>query len=415
MRKLTKTYISKQIPLLSNNKCKLIDKAPYKNAHQKFLIKDLVTNKLFKKTWNAFKNRPRSPYWYKDLNIGRHRKWDTKSVSKYIRNNSSHHQYQLEKHLMKKPYQSTKQKLPILHRKPYGCGKVFYMTFDKFKQGERCPYCRYHKIRLSRATMAKKIYYKTNKQYILITKSQPKNVAQKLIFKHIKCGTKFKATYNDFWEMKNKCPHCSKDPHKKLSFSIINKRITKATNGQYKLRLDIIKKKNLRYTNNLAKILPIIHLKCGNTYWTRWCDFHSGHRCPYCNASHGEQITIQWCIKHHIKYIHGYHTDCYMSKQAKKEHKSLHIDVYLPKYHIGIEFNGIEHLVPNAYFNKKHGYGNQVSRDTQKKIWCSKHNITLISINTISTQWNKHDTKMTTLTLNYLIKPLIYNKTKMTR
>mgnify|MGYP000645730718 CR=1 FL=1 len=55
-----------------------------------------------------------------------------------------------------------------------------------------------------------------------------------------------------------------------------------------------------------------------------------------------------------------------------------HLDIYLPKLNIGIEYQGAQHYEPIEFFGGQEAYEKTVERDKRKKQLCLKHNCTLI-------------------------------------
>lgn len=57
-----------------------------------------------------------------------------------------------------------------------------------------------------------------------------------------------------------------------------------------------------------------------------------------------------------------------------------HLDIYLPKYNIGIEYQGAQHYEPVDFFGGQEAFERTVERDKRKKELCDKHNCTLIYV-----------------------------------
>ena len=100
-----------------------------------------------------------------------------------------------------------------------------------------------------------------------------------------------------------------------------------------------------------------------------------GHGCPKCSAiSKGEKIISNWLDDKCIFYIPQKTFD------GCKDIIALRFDFYLPDYNILIEYNGIQHYEPVAYFGGEEGFQNTVKRDKIKENYCKENNITLIKI-----------------------------------
>lgn len=110
--------------------------------------------------------------------------------------------------------------------------------------------------------------------------------------------------------------------------------------------------------------LPTNHLKgCG---------------CPKCNNSKGELKVEHYLQNHNIEYISQYEIE-YLGNKTRK----TRIDFYLPKLNMAIEYNGIQHYVPQKYFGGEIKFNKQVERDTFVRNYCLNHNMQLIEISDI--------------------------------
>lgn len=57
-----------------------------------------------------------------------------------------------------------------------------------------------------------------------------------------------------------------------------------------------------------------------------------------------------------------------------------HLDIYIPKYNIGIEYQGEQHDRPIEYFGGAEGYNKQRERDIRKRNLCIENNCHIIYI-----------------------------------
>lgn len=58
-----------------------------------------------------------------------------------------------------------------------------------------------------------------------------------------------------------------------------------------------------------------------------------------------------------------------------------HLDIYLPKYNIGIEYQGDQHYFPVEFFGGEESYSKNKIRDARKKELCEQNNCHLIYVN----------------------------------
>jgi len=57
-----------------------------------------------------------------------------------------------------------------------------------------------------------------------------------------------------------------------------------------------------------------------------------------------------------------------------------HLDIYIPKWNIGIEYQGNQHFEPIEFFGGQEAFEKTVERDNRKKDLCEKHNCYLIYV-----------------------------------
>lgn len=103
-----------------------------------------------------------------------------------------------------------------------------------------------------------------------------------------------------------------------------------------------------------------------------------GSGCQMCRSSRGEEYISQILSEYGINYIQQYKIpiDTTINIQGNTE-----IDFYLPEYNIFIEYNGIQHYVPQDYFGGKLKFEKyQIPRDNYVRNYCKDNNIRLIEI-----------------------------------
>lgn len=91
--------------------------------------------------------------------------------------------------------------------------------------------------------------------------------------------------------------------------------------------------------------------------------------CPECNVSKGEEQIAIFLNQNNIEYIYQY--------QVKIKNSYHYYDFYLPKHNTLIEYNGLQHYKPVAFFGGKKGFEYLKQRDEIKKQYCLDNNINL--------------------------------------
>lgn len=118
----------------------------------------------------------------------------------------------------------------------------------------------------------------------------------------------------------------------------------------------------------------IIHNKCGKEFPQKPYNHLAGCGCIHCNKSKGEilienlleQLKIDFIPQHKFpdcKYIH-----------------SLQFDFYLPKYNLGVEYDGKQHREPVEIFGGEEAFKDNQIKDKIKNDYCLKNKINLLRI-----------------------------------
>ena len=94
-----------------------------------------------------------------------------------------------------------------------------------------------------------------------------------------------------------------------------------------------------------------------------------GRGCPHCRQSSLEKEVREFLIKEGIKFI--------AQKRIKWLNKQS-LDFYLPKYHIAIECQGLQHFRASDYFGGEKRYKRTVELDDNKYKLCKEHGINIL-------------------------------------
>ena len=134
----------------------------------------------------------------------------------------------------------------------------------------------------------------------------------------------------------------------------------------------------VEYSHSNKKVC-IICLEHGE-FWQTPHSHLSGQGCPFCKESKGERRIKQYLENNNIEY-----------EQQKmfswlKYEKPMKLDFYLPKYNVGIEFQGEQHFCNKKWWNstdegKINEYFNKtIERDIEKHRLCNNNGIELFYI-----------------------------------
>jgi len=192
-----------------------------------------------------------------------------------------------------------------------------------------------------------------------------KNWNTKMLFKHNKCGNTFSMQANSFLQGR-RCPKCQKNiGSAKRSKSDVEYRleIKRLYRGEYTLLSKYI---------NQSKYIIVKHNKCGHIWKTRPNNLLNGCGCPKCSESKGERLIRNYLLDNNIRFIPQYRF------KDLKDKAQLSYDFKVGN--ILIEYQGIQHYKPIAWFNGNKGFSKQIKHDILKKEYAIKHNYVLVLI-----------------------------------
>ena len=299
----------------------------YKNKYTMLKIK-CPFGHIFESKWDNFRNGRRCSICY------RNKKHTYDHVYSYIKSKNYT--------LLSKEYKNSQTKLKIKCNK----GHEFEMKYNKFQQGQRCPFCADNKkksINQIKETMAKENYTLLSKEY--------KNNKSPL---KIKCpnGHVIKKPWS-YFQQGYRCAECLKKPIDEIKETMAKENYT-LLSKEYKSAHKKIK----------------IQCDRGHTYEATWNYFRNGNRCPTCFynsiSSKAEKEIQEYIAKIYNGTIINNDRNTILNPETQYY---LELDVYLPELSKAIEYNGVYwHSLPN-------------SNDKIKKKLCKNKNIDLLIIN----------------------------------
>ena len=313
-----KFTIQKVQEIVEKKGYKLISKE-YINAHEKIQIK-CPKHGIFKMKFCSFNNNnqncPKCSH--------KSTKYTLQEVKKIINSKNCR--------LISKEYLRNSQKLEL------ECPKhgIFKRTLDSFKQSKLgCPKCSREKAAKKRTISYCSVKKHVEKYGYKLISEKYENSKKKLKLECPKHGL-FNIRWNDF-QQKHICPKCSFEKNaqkQRKNIEEINKWINK--NTKYKL----ISKK---YKNNKAKL----QLECPKhgIFKMNWGHISNGHNCFKCQniISKQHQEIVDFLKKIYDKKIIINDREILQGKE---------LDIYIPEYNFGIEFDGLywhsEKVKPNA-------------------------------------------------------------------
>ena len=238
------------------------------------------------------------------------------------------------------------------------CGNIFEMTFAAhINQKQGCKLCSHRSYKYTTEEFienAKKIHgnkYNYSKTVYLNNRTKVCIICPE---------------HGEFWQTPYKhlkgqgCPKCSKNY--KLNNETFIKKAREVHGGEY----DYSK---VEYKFNEKKVC-IICPEHGE-FWQTPHAHLNGQGCPKCNSEKNiNEIKLFNFLKNNL--------NCEVVSQYKSEWlNGQSLDIFIPKYNIAIEYQGVQHFKPINYFGGSKKYEYTIKMDKLKKEKCDKNNVKL--------------------------------------
>lgn len=261
-------------------------------------------------------------------------------------------------------YKNNKTKIKMKHNV---CEHEWGVIPNNFLRGTRCPACeKYHHEKWTNDQFLNEVNKAVGDEYTVLSKYDGTDT--KVEFKHNKCGSKFNMTPYRFLRMGQRCPKCS---------IIIRSKKHNRTDKEFR---ELVKQDGFgeyvpleKYVNSTTKI-KMKHLVCGKEYYVAPYKFFDGHRCPYCNQSHGEYLISKLLDAYGVKYDYPYIVS------DLKDEKSLHYDFKLRDKKILIEYQGRQHYMAISQFGGDKQFKCQQKHDQMKRKYAKDNGYNLIEV-----------------------------------
>ena len=199
-------------------------------------------------------------------------------------------------------------------------GHEYSVRFNNFQQGQRCPVC---------AGNIKHEYeyvkeYIESYGYTLLSKEY--NDVNKKLLTICPEGHEWETLFHSFKNNGNRCNTCAIEYRRSLLVYSYDKVKDMVEQDGYKLISD-------EYVNSRTKIT--VECDKGHTYDVELASFNRGRRCPICD----HQKTVSKAEIELTEFIKSHVDDVIVSDRVQIA--PLELDIFLPKYNIAIEYNGL--------------------------------------------------------------------------
>lgn len=218
-------------------------------------------------------------------------------------------------------------------------------------RGHGCPKCKSNKIGNLKRNSLKNIKEILSKKNIELLDNNYINNKTNILVRCTICNHQW-FTRLDRTLYNSGCPKCAnikKAEDRTLSQEEFNQRI-------YKLspELEILGK----YINSKSPI-KCKCTKCNYIWDPCASSLLVGSSCPNCKHSKGEKFITSYLKEHNINYQEQYKADS--NNFSNRNH--IKVDFYLPDHNLFIEYNGIQHYIPQKHFGGEIKFKDQQERD----------------------------------------------------
>jgi hypothetical protein len=131
----------------------------------------------------------------------------------------------------------------------------------------------------------------------------------------------------------------------------------------------------VNYTGNKNPV--IITCPKGHRFFVRPNDFLSGHGCPECAKHFG---VAEGSVLKVLTEAFGNVVQQYKPKWLQSRTSYQSIDIFLPDYNVGVEYQGAQHFGAEVRFHGEEGYKILSERDVRKYNKCLEHGVKLFYI-----------------------------------
>lgn len=266
------------------------------------------------------------------------------------------------------PYTRGHEKVLVRHNE---CGFEWEIDPWNLIQGQikKCPMCS-DKWRRSQKDYEEEIHRITNGEFEVV--SEYKNQKTPVAFRHKKCGNVFYKKPMDFRRSLN-CPHCS-GIHRNQSTESFQSRLNDMYGERYKLLGEYTKARNK---------IKVECLRCGNIFFATPDSLVSGHGCPKCVCSRGEDIIENWLKENGFTYEKQY------CDKRCRDIRALRFDFAVfeeSNLKLLIEFDGVQHYRPTRFNSLltntdcENQFSDTQRKDRIKDSFCKENGIPLLRI-----------------------------------
>lgn len=245
------------------------------------------------------------------------------------------------------------------------CNNIYKVSPNNFiGKGTRCPFC-YGNHRKTPEEFSDEVHKIYGNKYEILDPYVNATTSIRVV--HLTCGTMYKVKPYSFIKG-HECRKCSN----KSKGVKISKALTKS-NDLFIKQLEANTNNSISSVEEYKGATHSITFKCNNcnhVFLAAPTDVLSHNtRCPYCKASSGEQMIINYLDSKGIDYEFQKKFD------DLKDSTFLSYDFYIPSFNLLIEYQGEQHYHPIKYMGGEEKFKLQKEHDRMKAEYAEKHNI----------------------------------------
>jgi hypothetical protein len=263
-------------------------------------------------------------------------------------------------------YQSSHSKITFKHNK---CQSEYEVSPSNFLSGKRCPSCFGRRTKKTGEDFKRFVEETVGNEYTVVGKY--KNASSKIEIRHNTCGNEYLVEPRKF-RVGKRCFSCANkqnglnriEAHTNIFIDNVRSMVGDdyTVLGEYKGRSNKILMK---------------HNECSSKYSVEPRKFLEGIRCPNCCLSKGETMIERVLRDNNIERIREYKfEDCVYRNKLPFDFAIINNE----KVTLLIEYDGIQHFEPVAFYGGEKTFKLVQKRDAIKNKYCKENKIPLIRV-----------------------------------
>ena len=249
-----------------------------------------------------------------------------------------------------------------------GCGYKYQVRPRNFLTlNQRCPKCQ-GGVRYTTEKFKEQVYEVVGDEYEVL--GEYKNNRVKVDLLHKVCGKIYPANPGHFIHTGRRCTHCNGGI--KYTKDKVLTMLKENTGEDYEI---------IGEYNGMLNKSRLKHVKCGYEWETAVATYvHNNCVCPKCSSSKGEKAVSEYLDGHNLSYVSQYSFDDCRYKNKLAFDFAIFTDETCTELLYLVEYDGIQHFDPIAFFGGEKGLKARLRNDKIKNDYCNEQGINLIRV-----------------------------------